>query len=220
MRHLDDERALLEIAHLWCVGRLARGAAHSLNNALTAVTGLLDGRPDDEALDTELDRCIRVARVLTRQVPERFDRVSECELVGLARGVGAVLESGLSRRYELAVELPDDFLYLECDPARIELLLLVLAFRLADRSQRGGRFALRAERGDKPDTARVEFELAASDVVDDSAAAILEPASGEALGAASALEAAHRIAQACAGSVAAHLRPDGLVIRVLLPLVE
>jgi len=214
-----DERALLEVAHLWCSWRAARGATHALNNALTASAGLIEMAGAPLELEAELGRCVRITRRLTDHHPLRFDRSREADLVAVVRRAAALLRETTSRRFELAVELPDDFLVVEEDPARLELLVLTLAWRLADASGRGGLLRLAVVRDAKPGAAAVDLELFASDLSPESADRLLDPgctSAGEAL----ALQALERIAAGCGGALEARPLPGGLRARALLPLAE
>ncbi len=215
-----DEEALLELAHLWCSWRLARGATHALNNALTVASGLAAFPESEGDLRSQLDRCIRITRSLTDHHPIRLGQRDEGELSGLMRGIVALLRTNLSRSFELEVELVDEFFPLEHDPARIELLLLCVLLCAVDQSQRGGRLRLSLEPGLKPATAAVGIELIATDVDAGAADALLDPASALNAGQALALEAVRRVATRCDAALAARRLDGGLGVRILIPVAE
>ena len=216
-----DEAALLEIAHLYCFWRIARGAAHALNNALTAAAGLLDAGGSSKEVEREIDRCVRATRGFTDQHPLRFGRRSEGELVAVVRRVAGLLRDAGSRRLELELALPDEFFHLEADPARVELLLLCALGRLLDASARGGRLRIAVAEGPKPASARVEAELLAADAAGADAEALLDPAAAASVAEAIALEAARRVAEGCGASLGARALPDGgLALCAIFPTVE
>jgi len=214
-----DEETLLEVAHLWCSWRVTRGAVHALNNALTACAGLVEMEGAPPELESELGRCVRITRRLTDHHPLRFEAGREADLVAVARRVAAILRETASRRFEVAVELPDDFLAVEEDPARLELLALALAWRLFDTSQRGGLLRLAVVRDAKPGAAAVDLELVASDVAPDTADGLLDGTRGS-RGERLAFQALENIVAGCGGALEARGLPGGLRARVLLPLAE
>lgn len=215
-----DETALLELAHLWCSWRLARGATHALNNALTVASGLADLAGGEDDLRGQLDRCIGITRSLTEHHPIRLGHRDEGELSGLMRGIVALLRTNLSRNFELEAELVDEFFPLEHDPARIELLLLCVLLCAVGLSQRGGRLNLSLETGPKPATAAVGIELWATDVAAGAADTLLDPASAPSTGQALALEAVRRVAARCDAALAARRLQGGLGVRILIPVAE
>jgi hypothetical protein len=215
-----DEETLLELAHLWCSWRLARGATHALNNALTVASGLADLSESAGDLRRQLDRCIGITRSLTDHHPVRLGHQDEGELSGLMRGIAALLRVNLSRSFELEVELADEFFPLEHDPARIELLLLCILLCAVGQSERGGHLRLSLETGPKPATASVGIELLATDVSAGAADTLLDPDSAPSAGQALALEAVRRVAARCDAALAARRLDGGLGVRILFPVAE
>jgi len=214
-----DEKTLLEVAHLWCSWRVARGAVHALNNALTACAGLVEMEGAPPELESELGRCVRITRRLTDYHPLRFEASREADLVAVARRAAYILRETASRRFELAVDLPDDFLAVDEDPARLELLALSLAWRLLDTSRRGGLLRLAVVRDAKPGAAALDLELFASDVAPKCADDLLDAAKGS-RGERLALQAVENIVAACGGALEARALPGGLRARVLVPLAD
>jgi hypothetical protein len=215
-----DEAALLELAHLWCSWRIARGSVHALNNALTAASGLADIPGSEDGLRDQLNRCIGVTRSLTDHHPIRLGHRDEGELAGLMRGIAALLRVNLSRSFELEVELVEEFFPLEHDPARIELMLLCVLLCAVGQSQRGGRLRLRLEAGPKPATAAVGIELLATDIDAGAADTLLDPGSAPSAGQALALEAVRQVAAHCDAALAVRRLDGGLGVRILLPVAE
>jgi hypothetical protein len=214
-----DDAALLQIAQLHCAWRLTRGAAHTLNNALTAVTGLV-GMPGEEGeLETELSRCTRVARTLTSHPPTQFGRIDETELGAMIRGVGPLLDDTLSRRIRVERSAPTDLLYLEADPARVELLSLLLAYRLTDACDGDGILRVSADHGEKPESACLTFDLLSERLPGDLADRILDPASTANVPEALAMEASLAVASGCGGNVACSRLPGGVRLRATFPAI-
>jgi hypothetical protein len=212
-----DEETLLEIAHLQCVWRTTRGAAHALNNALTALCGLVDVPEGAGEMQEELGRCTRAARNLTAHHASRFGRMDETELVAVVRRIVPLLSDTLGSRFEVEADVPAELFHVEVDPARIELLLLTLAYHMADRSETAARLRVAAAAGDKPDTAALEVDLYAQGLDDESAETLLNPNLAERAGNAFALQAVLAVVAGCGGSLSARALPGGLRVRAVLP---
>lgn len=211
---------LLELARLWAVQAITRGAAHALNNALTSLAGGIDGGADPELVERELGRCTRIARSLVAGHGLRFGASGEADVAAHARQVAGVLRDVLGSRFEVAFERRDESLFVEADPARLELLMLVLAIRLAGASGRGGRLRIAVGAGEKPRTANVELALAAPDVPVDAADRLLDPASARDAGLALALECAARSVAEAGGSLAARSRDGAVTVCASFPALE
>lgn len=212
-----DEQTLLEIAHLQCVWRTTRGAAHTLNNALTALCGLVDVPEDGGELEEELGRCTRAARNLTSHHASRFGRMDETELVAAVRRTVSLLEDTLGSRFTVETDVPAEIFHVEVDPARIELLLLTLAYHLSERCDAAARLRVAAADGDKPDTAALEVDLYAQGLDDASAESVLNPNLAERAGDSFALQAVLAIVAGCGGSLSARALPGGIRVRAVLP---
>jgi hypothetical protein len=200
-----------ELANLELLRRQTQGAAHTLNNAFTALLGelalLSDERKGDPlveeavgALRIQLERCVRLARHgLVRQrlgPPQEVD----VDLGLLASRCQRLLEGTLSRRIRLNVRVPDDAWIVRGDPATLEVLLLTLIHRMADLAGGGcAEVALSLEPGPAPDKLRVAFDLAVDELPSDARRRLVDPALDEDPAAATALAAAHSIAD-CHGS--------------------
>jgi len=215
-----DEVALLEIAHLQCAWRLTAGAAHSLNNALTAVTGLANVPGEEFELQRELDRCIRISRSLTTNHSAHFGRTDETELGAVLRRVTPALEDSLSRRFQLVAEAPPEPLHLEADPARIELLVFLLVYRLADLTRADARLRIAVAPGDKPDTALLELDLVGKELSALALDEVLDPTAASDAGSEISLEAASAVIAGCGGSLAARPLPGGIRLRAILPALD
>jgi hypothetical protein len=215
-----DEQALLEVAHLQCAWRMTAGAAHALNNALTAVTGLAQVPGEEHELQRELDRCIRISRSLTAHHTAKFGRSDETELSSVLRRVTPALEDTLSRRFQLVTEAAPDPLHLEADPARIELLLFLLVYRLADLARADARLRVAVLPGDKPETALLELDLVGDELSALALDEVLDPAAAPNAGSELSLEAASAVVTGCGGSLAARPVPGGVRLRVLLPALD
>ncbi len=215
-----DDAALLQIAQLHCAWRLSRGAAHTLNNALTAVTGLVDMPGEEGELAHELSRCTRVARTLTSHPAVHFDRSDETELGALVRSVGPLLDDTLSRRFSVETTASADLLYLEADPARVELLSLLLAYRVTDACDGDGILRLSADPGEKPESACLTIELHAARLPEDLHDRLLDPGSARDPGDALGLQASLAVASRCGGSLVCRPVPGGLRLRATFDAIE
>ena len=175
-----------EVARLEAQRRLSMGAAHTLNNAFTAVVGeasfLREERKGDpavvEACDTilrELDRCAKLTRaLLARRHPPQAGR-DEVDLVRTVRDLTPLLRETLGRQKELAVELPDDLLLVRGEAGALELLVLLLVHQCADVAPGPARLRLAASAAGA--RARLELEVEADGLAEDAGRAFAEPAS-------------------------------------------
>ena len=137
-----------EIARLELLRRLAIGAVHTLNNAFTAVLGetlcLADERKHDplvsEACDLiqgEVERCARLTRSIAVHVQRRESALEETDLAALVRGLEPLLRDTVSRSVAIAIEVPDVCVLVRGPGEDLELLVLLVAHRLAHTPVRG-----------------------------------------------------------------------------------
>jgi signal transduction histidine kinase len=145
----DAREALAEeIARLELLRRLAMGAAHTLNNAFTAILGetlcLADERKHDplvsEACDLiqgEVERCARLTRSIAARVQRRENALEETNIAALVRGLEPLLRETVSRSVAMAVEVPDVCVVVRGPGQDLELLVLLVAHRLAHTAIRG-----------------------------------------------------------------------------------
>jgi C4-dicarboxylate-specific signal transduction histidine kinase len=137
-----------EIARLELLRRLALGAAHTFNNAFTAILGetlcLADERKDDplvsEACDLiqgEVERCARLTRSIAARVQRRESTLEETNIASLARGLESLLRETVSRSVAIAIEVPDVCVVVRGPGEDLELLVLLVAHRLARTNSRG-----------------------------------------------------------------------------------
>jgi hypothetical protein len=211
---------LLELTRLFVVHAITRGAAHALNNALTSLAGGIDAGAEPELIERELQRCTQIARSLVAGHGLRFGTSGEADLAAHVRQVAAVLGDTLGSRFEVAFERRDESLFVEADPARLELLALVLGFRLAGATRLGGGLRIAVGAGEKPQTASIELELSAGDVPPDAADRLLDPAAAGDAGLALALESATRTVADARGSLAARARDGGVSVCASFPTLE
>ena len=220
-----------EIARLAVLWRLAAGAAHSLNNALTAILGeasfLSDDHKDDpqvvegcDAIIAEVDRCARLTRaVLARRHPAQ-GRSAEVDLVRLVGDLGRMLHETLGRRIELDVALPDDLLLVAGDAEALELLCLALVHFASDLQQDGARLRVGVGRG--PGSAEISLSVAvhAAGLPEGAARRVLEPGTIASPLERVALEAARRVAAAHGARITSSEAPGRLEVRVSLPALD
>lgn len=223
--------ALEEIARLVVLWRLAVGASHSLNNALTAILGeasfLSDDRKHDaqvvegcDAIIAEVDRCARLTRaVLARRHPTQGSR-GEVDLVRLVGDLGRLLHETLGRRIELELELPDDLLLVRGEAGAIELACLALVHFASDLQPGGARLRLGVARGPGSGEVSLSLALRAPGLPSGAARSMLEPSGITNALERVALEAAHRVAAAHGARIASSQAADQLETRVSFPALE
>jgi signal transduction histidine kinase len=148
----------VEVARLESQRRLALGAAHTLNNALTAALGelafLRDERKGDpavveacDAVARELERCVKATAALLPR--RRASGPGPTDLVRAARDAAALLRATLGRRGGLDVRAPDDLLLVGADAEDLDLLVVLLVQAAVERVGRSARVELSVEpRGD------------------------------------------------------------------------
>lgn len=144
----------IEVARLEAQRRLGLGAAHTLNNALTAALGevgfLRDERKGDpavveacDAVARELERCVKATGAL---LPRRMARgAGPTDLVRAARDAAALLRVTLGRRGELEVRAPDDLVLVGAEAADLDLLVVLLVQAGVERVGRSARLELAVE---------------------------------------------------------------------------
>ena len=170
----DAREALAEeIARLELLRRLAVGAAHTLNNAFTAILGetlcLADERKHDplvsEACDLiqgEVERCARLTRSIAARVQRRENALEETNIAALVRGLEPLLRETVSRSVAMAVEVPDVCVVVRGPGEDLELLVLLVAHRLARTPVRGAALHIALGPHDAT-TAELRFELRVPD---------------------------------------------------------
>jgi signal transduction histidine kinase len=190
-RSCDTTQALTgllrqRLAALAAVERLALGAAHTLNNAFTAVLGeasfLLDERKQDSAVAeacgtilAEVERCARITRgLLARRHPAQAG-AADVDLVRLVRELGALLGETLGSRHPLEVRTPDELLVVPGDAASLELLVLSLVHYGADHAERGSRIALAVEDEPAEDAVALRLFVTAPELPEWIADAFVDP---------------------------------------------
>jgi signal transduction histidine kinase len=158
-----------EIARLELLRRLSMGAAHTLNNAFTAILGetlcLLDERKSDPVvaeacalIQQEVERCARLMRSVATRVHQRDSMIDECDLGGLLRGIEPILRETVSRAVAIECASPGPGLYARGGNEDLELLVLLSAHRLVRASVGGGgALAVRVE----PDDAAIDLVIEA-----------------------------------------------------------
>jgi len=206
----DPSAAILsieEIARLAVLWRLAAGASHSLNNALTAILGeasfLSDDRKDDpqvvegcDAIIAEVDRCARLTRALLARRHPPQGRSSEVDLVRLVGDLGRLLHETLGRRIELEVALPDDLLLVRGDSEALEFLCLALAHFASDLQPEAARLRLGVARGPGSGEISLSVAVRAAGVPGGAAQRVLAPGGISNALERVVLEAAHLVATA------------------------
>lgn len=166
----EDAYGAVEVARLEAQRRLALGAAHTLNNALTAALGelafLRDERKGDpavvEACDSatrELERCVKAAAAL---LPQRSGGgPGPTDLVRATRDTASLLRATLGRRGELEVRAPDDMLLVAAETGDLHLAIVLLVQAAVERVGRSARLVLAVE--GRAGAARVALDARVAD---------------------------------------------------------
>jgi signal transduction histidine kinase len=225
-----SSRHLRHAAGLATRWRLALGAAHSLNNALTAILGEASflraehKRDPDvvEACDSivrEVERCGRLTRALLSRRQRSAQGDSGVDLVRLVGDLGRLLAQTLGSRIELDLDLPDDLLLVNGDPESVELLCLLLVHYAADVQPGASRLRVSAARGPEPAEVVLCVTLRAAALPDATAAAVLDPEQAEpALQL--ALEAARCVSADLGSRLEARQDPHRVEIRLVLRALD
>lgn len=227
----DAILSIEETARLAVLWRLAAGASHSLNNALTAILGEASFLSDDHKNDTqvvegcdaiiaEVDRCARLTRaVLARRHAAQGSR-REVDLVRFVGDLGRLLHETLGRRIELEVALPDDLLLVRGDAGTLELLCLGLVHFVSDLQPGGGRLRLGVARGPGSDEVSISVAVRAAGLPAGAAQRVLEPGSNPVPLERLVLEAAHRVAAAHGARIESSQRAGRVEARVSFPVLR
>lgn len=221
-----------EVARLEALRRLAMGAAHSLNNAMTAVMGeaslLGEERKEDRLVAEasasmlgELERCARITRALVARRHPPQAGSDEVDLVRTVRELGDVLGETLGRQHRLRVGYPDDLLLVRAEAEALELLVLSLVHYAADHSGGGAEIALRTGADPERRLAEIRMEVTAPALPDYAAAAVLDPRRAPDAVTRHSLEAVSHVAGILGGRRhAAVTGPDAWSALVQLPLLD
>jgi signal transduction histidine kinase len=160
-------------ARMAVLAELAFGAAHTLNNALTAIGGeasFLKGESKDPQVGegcglilAQVERCARLTHALLRRRAPLAAAPRECELGRVLRDVEALLHDSLPRRLALAVETCDESVLLALSADEAETLVLLLVQRAAFRLGGAGSLSLVAPPPEAGPHARLELRARASE---------------------------------------------------------
>jgi signal transduction histidine kinase len=145
-----------EIARLELLRRLSMGAAHTLNNAFTAILGetlcLLDERKHDpqvaeacSLIQAEVERSAKLTRSVAMRVQRRASAIEESDVGALLRSVEPVLRETVSRSVAIRCESPAPGLCVHGGSEPLEMLALLTAHRLVRASTGGGELAVSIE---------------------------------------------------------------------------
>jgi two-component system NtrC family sensor kinase len=217
-----------ETARLAVLWRLAAGASHSVNNALTAILGeasfLAEDRKDDPqvvegcaAIIAEVDRCARLTRAVLARRHASQGRSREVDLVRLVGDLGRLLHETLGRRIELDVTLPGDLLLVRGDPDAIELLCLALVHFASDLQPGSARLRLDVARGAAGGEVSVSVVVHAAGLPGGAARRVLAPERVSSVFERVVLEAARRVAATHGARLTSREEAGMLEVRVSFP---
>jgi two-component system NtrC family sensor kinase len=155
---LEDER--LRSLKLDALGRLTGGVAHDLNNMLTAIRGSLEmmdphvAAPGRERLAIAR-QALETAEATTRQLllfarPDAASR-RPADVGALVARSRSLIEGLLRGDVELSIETDPGLPAVELDPAQFRMALANLVRNACDAMPDGGRLAVRALAGVRPD---------------------------------------------------------------------
>lgn len=164
-----------EIARLDLLRRLSMGAAHTLNNAFTAILGetlgLLDERKGDplvteacELIQGEVERCARLMRAIALRLQRRSPVLDETSLASLLRGLEPLLRETVSRSIAFDCEKPPISVCVRGASEDIELLVLLCAHRLVHGAMSGVLHVSVETRAASEVVLRIELRDGAEDV--------------------------------------------------------
>jgi signal transduction histidine kinase len=227
----SSERCLRpeQAARLEAIRRLTMGAAHTLNNAFTALLGeansLLEDRKHDplvveacQAMLDELGRCTRITRALLARRQPSPSGSGEVDMVRLVRELGALLADTLGRQHQLAVDAPDDLLLVKGDAGDLELLVLSLVHYAADHAGGPTRLTVSLSAEPKEQEIRLSLAVEGRDPWDSIAEGVLDPSRAPDETSRASLESAARIVERHGGSrYASSVGPGRWTALVLLP---
>ncbi|RJQ46371.1 MAG: PAS domain S-box protein [Gaiellales bacterium] len=149
------EQQLVQAQKMECVGRLAGGVSHDLNNYLTAIQGYTDlaisELPEGSAIAADLkearrssDRATALTRQLllfSRQEPMEKRTV---ELDGIIGDLVKMLGQLVGEQYSLNIKLSKDLAAIRADAGYIEQVIMNLVVNARDAMPDGGRITIGA----------------------------------------------------------------------------
>jgi C4-dicarboxylate-specific signal transduction histidine kinase len=223
-----DTRA--EVARLEVERRLARGAAHTVNNALTAILGeasLLEEEhkhsPDVaeacNAIRQEIERCGRIWRSVFAPRPSANHAAGRLDTVRLVADLGILLQRSLGRRVEVEARVPDEAPIARADAGHVETLLLALVYHAVDLHP--GSLRLRLEAIALDDGAAVALIVESPDSPPERAAtALLDPATAANDAIRTALEALPALVREAGARLASTAEAGAARVELRLPSAD
>lgn len=158
---LKQEKALLseqlqQRRKMEAIGTLAGGLAHDFNNMLTAMMGYLDlaivkagGREVENDLVYVQKACRQMAELVkrllsfSRRQPSTQTQVSLQQVLGEAE---AVLRHTLPKNIDIIIDLPEEPLLINGNPAMLQQVILNLCINSADAMPNGGLLRISAQK--------------------------------------------------------------------------
>ncbi len=164
------EQKFLEIQKMEAVGRLASGIAHDFNNILMGIIGCTqiagDMIPADSGAASFLDEIWRAAETgasIARQLLEfgraRTTSSEPHELSTLITGCREMLERLIGEDISFHVDQRAPDLWIDCDPVRIEQVLMNLVVNARDAMPDGGEVIVESAAVEQPDGSYVRLSV-------------------------------------------------------------
>jgi signal transduction histidine kinase len=232
------ERALAESQRKEIVSRVAAGAAHDLNNVLTAIMGAADlaalSAADAQEVRAEIalisDSAARAA-ALTRQLlafgRQQITQRRRVSLAEITRGLEGLIQRLTPSNIDLTIDAAPDLPQVQADPAQIEQVILNLCVNARDAMPDGGRLSLRVfagRLGDGAPAVAVSVADTGSGIPDDLREKIFDPfftTKVEGQGTGLGLATVRIIVSAHGGDIRCDSRMgEGTTMTVLLPRAE
>jgi signal transduction histidine kinase len=148
------ERALAESQRQEIVSRVAAGAAHDLNNILTAVMGAADlaalyasdpagVRKELALISDSVDRASALTRQLLSFSRHQVTQQKRVNLAEIVRALEGLVQRLTPSNIEISVDTARDLPPIDVDPAQIEQVILNLCVNARDAMPEGGRLSIR-----------------------------------------------------------------------------
>ena len=217
------------------VGRLAAGAAHEINNPLSAVIGTAElllrkaaAEKERRALEVILQQSDRIAKIVDDLMGLARPAPPQCEITDIAPLITQTLEllrtriqaSGVKTREEFQPTLPRVY----ADPKQLEQVFLNLVVNALDSMGKGGVLSIRVGPAVDQKRLRIEFSDTGKGISPKQLSSIFDPfftGKPEGEGTGLGLSICRSIIESHQGEITVSSTPgEGTTFSVLLPLAD